>query len=34
MENKQIKFSSSAREALKAGLDTLADAVKVITTKR
>jgi chaperonin GroEL len=29
MENKQIKFSSSAREALKAGLDTLADAVKV-----
>ena len=29
MENKQIKFSSSSREALKAGLDTLADAVKV-----
>lgn len=29
MENKQIKFSYSAREALKAGLNTLADAVKV-----
>src|SRR5210317_284648 len=29
MENKQIKFSSSSRQALKAGLDTLADAVKV-----
>ena len=29
MENKQIKFSSEAREALKSGLDTLADAVKV-----
>src|SRR5210317_1133806 len=29
MENKQLKFSSAAREALKAGLNTLADAVKV-----
>ena len=29
MENKQLKFSYSAREALKAGLNTLADAVKV-----
>ena len=29
MENKQIKFSSDARESLKRGLDTLADAVKV-----
>jgi chaperonin GroEL len=29
MSNKQIKFSSAAREALKAGLNTLADAVKV-----
>ena len=29
MNNKKIKFSYSAREALKAGLDTLADAVKV-----
>lgn len=29
MNNKQIKFSNSAREALKAGLNTLADAVKV-----
>jgi len=29
MNNKQIKFSSAAREALKAGLNTLADAVKV-----
>ena len=29
MNNKQLKFSSSAREALKAGLNTLADAVKV-----
>src|SRR6056300_510591 len=29
MENKQIKFSSSSRQALKAGLNTLADAVKV-----
>ena len=29
MENKQIKFSSEAREALKSGLDTLANAVKV-----
>tara|TARA_B110000093_G_scaffold102487_1_gene110202 strand:- start:682 stop:2292 length:1611 start_codon:yes stop_codon:yes gene_type:complete len=29
MENKEIKFSSSARVALKAGLNTLADAVKV-----
>ena len=29
MANKQIKFNSEAREALKTGLDTLADAVKV-----
>lgn len=29
MSNKQIKFSNSAREALKGGLNTLADAVKV-----
>jgi|TARA_B110000914_G_scaffold140011_1_gene122496 chaperonin GroEL len=29
MANKQIKFNSEAREALKKGLDTLADAVKV-----
>jgi chaperonin GroEL len=29
MNNKQLKFSYSAREALKAGLNTLADAVKV-----
>ena len=29
MNNKKIKFSYGAREALKAGLDTLADAVKV-----
>jgi chaperonin GroEL len=29
MANKEIKFNSEAREALKKGLDTLADAVKV-----
>ena len=29
MENKQIKFSGDARQSLKRGLDTLADAVKV-----
>ena len=29
MANKEIKFNSEARQALKKGLDTLADAVKV-----
>jgi chaperonin GroEL len=29
MSNKQLKFNSEARQSLKAGLDTLADAVKV-----